>query len=63
MQVFGQGQMQQMAANSGMDPGPLSGGLADMLPQLIDQLTPRGQVPAGGIDDALAELSNMMPRG
>ncbi len=48
MQVFGQGQMQQMAASSGMDLGQLSGGLADLLPQLIDQLTPSGQVPAGG---------------
>ncbi len=63
MQVFGQGQMQQMAANSGLDPSQLSGGLAEMLPQLIDQLTPGGQVPATGIDSALAELSNMMPRG
>jgi uncharacterized protein YidB (DUF937 family) len=63
MQVFGQGQMQQMAATSGLDPGQLSGGLADMLPQMIDQLTPGGQVPATGIDSALAELSKMMPRG
>lgn len=63
MQVFGQGQMQQMASGSGMDLGSLSGGLADMLPQLIDRMTPSGQVPAGGIDGALAELSNLMPRG
>lgn len=62
MQVFGQGRMQQMAADSGMDLGQLSGGLADVLPQLIDRLTPTGQVPAGGIDSALAELSRMMPR-
>ena len=46
MQVFGQGQLQQMAANSGMDLGSLSGGLADMLPQMIDRMTPQGQVPA-----------------
>ena len=63
LQVFGQGQMQQMAASSGMDVGQLSGGLADLLPQLIDQLTPGGQVPATGIDAALAELSRMVPRG
>jgi uncharacterized protein YidB (DUF937 family) len=62
MQVFGQGRMQQLAESSGMDVGQLSGGLADMLPQLIDQLTPGGQVPAGGIDSALAELSRMTPR-
>jgi uncharacterized protein YidB (DUF937 family) len=63
IQVFGQDQMQQMAARSGLYSIQLSGGLAEMLPQLIDQLTPGGQVPASGIDDALAELSKMMPRG
>jgi uncharacterized protein YidB (DUF937 family) len=63
MQVFGQGQLQQMAASSGMDLGSLSGGLADMLPQMIDRMTPQGQMPAGGLDSALAELSKMMPRG
>lgn len=62
LQAFGQGQMQQMAASSGMDVGQLSGGLSDLLPQLIDGLTPQGQIPAGGVDDALAELSRMMPR-
>jgi uncharacterized protein YidB (DUF937 family) len=63
LQVFGQGQLQQMAANSGMDLGSLSGGLADLLPQMIDRMTPTGQVPAAGLDGALAELSKLMPRG
>jgi uncharacterized protein YidB (DUF937 family) len=34
-----------------------------MLPQMIDRMTPQGQMPAGGLDSALAELSKMMPRG
>ncbi len=63
MRVLGQGQMQEMAASSGMDVGQLSGGLAELLPQVIDQLTPGGEVPATGMDAALAELSRMMPRG
>jgi uncharacterized protein YidB (DUF937 family) len=62
MQVFGQGQLQQMAASSGMDVGQLSGGLSELLPQLIDRMTPAGQVPASGLDGALAELSKMVPR-
>jgi len=62
MQVFGQGQLQQMAASSGMDVGQVSGGLSELLPQLIDRMTPAGQVPTGGLDGALAELSKMMPR-
>lgn len=63
MQVFGQQPLQQMASTSGMDLGQLSGGLADLLPQMVDRLTPAGEVPAAGIDGALAELSKMMPRG
>lgn len=63
MQVFGRGQLEQMAGQSGMDLGQLSGGLSQMLPQFIDQMTPGGQMPSqGGIDDALSELSRMMPR-
>ncbi len=45
-QVFGRGQLQQMAASSGMDLGQLSGGLSDLLPQLIDRVTP--QRPGAG---------------
>jgi len=60
-QVFGRGQLQQMAAGSGMDVGEVSGGLASMLPQLIDHVTPNGHVPDSGIDGALAEISRMMP--
>lgn len=64
MEVFGRGQLEQMAGQSGMDLGQLSGGLSKMLPQFIDQMTPGGQMPSpGGIDDALADLSRMMPRG
>jgi uncharacterized protein YidB (DUF937 family) len=62
MQALGSGRMQQMAAQSGMDVGQLSGGLSQLLPQLIDGLTPGGQVPASGLDDALSQLSKMMPR-
>ncbi len=63
MEVFGRGQLEQMAGQHGMDLGQLSGGLSQMLPQFIDQMTPGGQMPSqGGIDDALAQLSRMMPR-
>jgi len=61
-QAFGQGSLQQMAAQSGLGVDQVSGGLSQLLPQLIDSLTPQGQVPAGGIDSALSELSRMMPR-
>ena len=61
-QVFGGDRLQQMAASAGMDQQQFGGQLAEMLPQMVDRLTPEGQVPAGGIDDALGMLSKMMPR-
>jgi len=61
-QIFGRGQMQQMASGSGMNVDEMSGGLANMLPQLIDHLTPNGKVPDSGIEGALADISRMMPR-
>lgn len=63
MEVFGRGQLEQMAGQSGLDLGQLSGGLAEMLPQFVDQMTPGGQMPStSGIEGALADLSRMMPR-
>jgi len=61
-QALGKERMQEMASSSGMDFGQLAGGLSDLLPRMIDGLTPSGNVPASGIDGALAELSKMMPR-
>jgi len=62
MQVFGTDRMQQMAAGAGLDRQAFGGRMAEMLPQMIDQLTPEGQLPEGGIDDALSALSRLMPR-
>jgi uncharacterized protein YidB (DUF937 family) len=62
MQVFGAEHMQQMAASAGLDQQALGSQLAEMLPQAVDRLTPDGQVPSGGIEDALGMLSRLMPR-
>lgn len=35
----------QLAGQSGMDQGQVSQGLAEVLPQLVNQMTPDGQVP------------------
>jgi uncharacterized protein YidB (DUF937 family) len=45
-QVFGHGQLGQIAQQLGMSHGDAAGGLASMLPQMIDRMTPQGQVPA-----------------
>jgi uncharacterized protein YidB (DUF937 family) len=61
-QVFGRGSLEQMAQTSGLGVDQVSNGLSDLLPQLIDRVTPDGRVPAQGIDGALADLSRMLPR-
>lgn len=47
--VLGNEQVQQFAQKLGISPDAASGHLAQMLPQLVDHLTPNGQVPQGGI--------------
>jgi len=51
--VLGGSTLQDMAAKLGMSHEQISGGLAAMLPQVVDQLTPNGEVPQGG--DLLAQ--------
>jgi uncharacterized protein YidB (DUF937 family) len=60
--VFGSSQLQQMASSIGMDSSQFGGQLSQMLPQLIDQLTPNGKVPTGGVEDPLAALSKLFGR-
>jgi uncharacterized protein YidB (DUF937 family) len=52
-QALGQDQLGQIAQQLGLGRGEAAGGLASMLPQLIDQMTPQGQVPQGS-DDLVA---------
>lgn len=48
MQVLGSDSLKQMAGHAGMDQNQLAGGLAGLLPQVIDHLTPGGQMPQQG---------------
>ncbi|MDP4299691.1 YidB family protein [Leptothrix discophora] len=50
--VLGNGQLQGIAQSLGLSPEAISGHLASLLPQLVDRLTPTGQVP-----DALPDMS------
>ena len=47
--VLGSEQVQAIAQKLGISTGDASSGLASLLPQLIDKLTPNGQVPEGGM--------------
>ena len=56
-QVFGADQLQQIASQTGIDPSQISGHIAQILPQLVDKLTPHGEpVEGGGLQSGLASL-------
>jgi uncharacterized protein YidB (DUF937 family) len=44
-EVLGSGAIGQIAGQLGMSHGDAAGGLAQMLPQLIDKFTPNGEIP------------------
>jgi len=53
--VLGAGNVNSMAQQFGLNQQTASAGLANLLPALVDQLTPKGQVTEG---DELASLLN-----
>ncbi len=46
LQVIGNDRLQSIAQKFGLSPQTLSSGLAEMLPHVIDKLSPNGQLPA-----------------
>ena len=54
--ALGPDRIRDIANQLGLSHGEVSGGLADILPQLIDKLSPNGQLPGshGLLQDALA---------
>jgi uncharacterized protein YidB (DUF937 family) len=54
--ALGEGQINQMAQNMGVSHQEVSTGLAGLLPQLIDKLTPDGKLPEGSVLDQRLEL-------
>ena len=51
MKVLGQGQLQAIGQQHGLAPQDMAGGLAGLLPAIIDHMTPGGQVPEDGATD------------
>ena len=61
-QVFGSDVLDQLASHFGISPQEASGTLAQVLPELVNEMTPEGEVPAGA-DDAISDaLSQLAPR-
>jgi uncharacterized protein YidB (DUF937 family) len=54
--ALGEGQINQIAQNMGVSHQEVSTGLAGLLPQLIDKLTPDGKLPEGRVLDQGLEL-------
>jgi len=50
--VLGSGTVDAMSASTGLPQGDVLGGLAQLLPTLINQFTPEGQVPDQGLPAA-----------
>ncbi|HVJ04747.1 MAG TPA: YidB family protein [Candidatus Saccharimonadales bacterium] len=54
--VLGSEQVQAIAAKAGISPEAASSGLAQILPQMVDHLTPNGEVPQGDLMSQGMEL-------
>lgn len=61
-QVLGGGNLAQLAQQLGLNPAQLSAQLSEQLPGMVDRLTPQGQLPAGGLNDVLGQLSGLLNR-
>ena len=63
-QTFGNDKIQEIAQKLGISEADASGGLAALLPQMIDKLTPDGKLPEGGLlDQGLAFLKKSLSGG
>ncbi len=54
--VLGKDAIAGLAGQLGQNPGELLGQLSQLLPQVVDKLTPQGQIPAGDIGAILGQL-------
>jgi uncharacterized protein YidB (DUF937 family) len=59
-QVFGQGGLAEIARRAGLSPEDASRGLATLMPEVVNHVTPNGQVP--GDDDLLASVDALARR-
>ena len=59
-QVLGEGHLQQISEETGLPEHDVAERLSDMLPALVDQLTPGGHIPQGGLGNMSALLDHFM---
>ena len=61
-QIFGQGQLGQIAQQLGMSHQQAADGLAQALPHVVDQMTPGGEIPDDH-NDLVAQALAMLQKG
>lgn len=59
-QVLGEGHLQQISEETGLPEHDVADRLSDMLPDLIDKLTPGGHIPQGGLGNMSVLLDHFM---
>jgi uncharacterized protein YidB (DUF937 family) len=60
-EALGDEEIRRVAEEAGVSENEAASGLADLLPKLVDRLTPDGHVPGGDqIDDALGKLRGLL---
>lgn len=58
--ALGQGRLSEMAQQAGVPVGDLAGQLSQYLPQIIDKLSPNGQLPADNHPDLGGMLTSVL---
>ena len=61
-QIFGHGQLGQIAQQMGISPEEAAGGLSQALPHVVDQITPGGEIPEGH-NDLVAQALAILQKG
>ena len=56
LKVLGGGQFQQLTQQAGLSDADAAGGLADLLPKVVDQLTPNGAIQDDTVEQGLSAL-------
>ena len=61
-QIFGQGQLGQIAQQLGMSHQEAANGLSQVLPGVVDEMTPQGQIPDNH-SDIVAQALALLQKG
>ena len=61
-QVLGGAKLDELANSAGLSTADVSSHLSQLLPGIVDKLTPNGHIPEGGIQNAMSMLEGFLNR-